>query len=373
MKFSVYTNDIREALKPVVKCAAAKPMTPILAGVKIVAEGGDVSLAATDFNVAALTKIPANVEVEGEVCVSAKYLFSAINKITDDVTTFFATENSLEVSSGGSKFTLLVFDPKDFPRIEFPQGDVLKVRATLFKDVARKTLFAVSKEEDRPIFKGVNIQTKFVPGNGAILQAYATNTHRMAAYLGGMIPSDSAPEMNVIVPAQALRNIAAELGDDDENYISIVHDGNRLSFHFDNIFYKTRLIDGEFPPIDRVLDVPEDNTAVFYTKEMKAAIDAANIIAKESEYKSVHLRLHENCIEVAADSNDCGKFSATIEAQCSKELEIAFNVSYLLDFLSVINCTRTCLCFTDHYNPVLMRDFGDAQGNYVYVVTPVRT
>lgn len=367
MKFSVYTIDIRDALKSVVKCADVKNNTPILSTVKITAEDGKLTLAATDYNVAALVVVPANVEASGSVCVKAKYLFDVIGKMPEDVTTFTADENSCEITSGGALFTVLVFNPQEYPRINFPIDDGFKIQASLLKEIIRKTLFAVSNDNSRPIFNGVNLVTKFKPDSGTLLQAFATNTSRIAAFLGGHV-SGEANDFNVIVPAKALGDIAGELNSDSS--VSIIRDGNWLTFKFDNLCYKTRLIEGEFPPTANVLDVQGDITAVFNTKEMKAALNAAKLVAKESEYKTVHLKFSENRIAITADNPDCGNFSTAVDAQCNGELEITFNVFFLTDFLNVADCTRTQMKLSNKLNPAEMRDVEGT--DYLYVVTPVR-
>lgn len=375
MKFACYTQDLIADLKNVAKCADPKPMTPILSAVKITAddEHKRLILEATNFKVAAQVFIPANIEVGGTVCVNARYLLEIISKLTDEVVTFTGEGTSLNVDCGGSHFQLLTFDPKEFPSPKFATEPELDVRASIFKDMLSKTIFAVTKDDARPIFKGVNFQAKRTDG-GYIFQAYATNTHRIACYLGcGLQIHDSNVDgFNVVIPADFLRMINAAIDNRPDNFIRIIPEDQKVTFKFDNVCYSTCIIEGEFPPVDKILyDDSRTNTATFLTAELKAALDQAKLVAKTAEYNQVVLRLSENKIEVTADSRDHGNFSKNVEAKCSAELKIGFNVDYLLDFLGAAACTKIRMKYGDNVSPIEMADI-DIPDEYIYIVTPVR-
>lgn len=376
MKFACYTKDLLDDLKNVAKCADPKTQTPILSAVKITAddERKRLVLEATNFKVAAQAVIPANIEVGGTVCVNARYLLEVVGKLTDDVVTFTLEGNSLRVDSGGSKFNLLTFDAKEFPTPKFAEEPELNVRAATLKDMISKTIFAVDKTDNsRPVFKGVNFQAKRA-GSGYVFQAYATNTHRIACYLGGRISANDSnvDGFNVIIPADFLRMINAAVGNNPDNFIRIIPEDQKVTFKFDNVRYSTRIIEGEFPPVDRILyDDNRTGTATFYTKELKAALEQAKLVAKNAEYNQVILQLSDNRIEVTADSNDCGNFSKGVEAKCDADLKIAFNVDYLLEYLSAATCNKICMNYGDKVTPVELAD-ADGFGEYIYIATPVK-
>lgn len=374
MNFHVYTKDLLDCLKTVAKCADPKPQTPILSAVKISADEGKITAEATNFNLAAQVVIPANIEVGGVVCVNARYLLEVVNKLPEDVTSFTLEGNALHVSSGGQHFNLLTFDAKDFPSPKFATEPKLDIRVGVFKDILSKTIFAVSNEDGRPAFKGVNFQTKKVGEVGYSLQVFATNSHRLACYLGAQIPKreSDAEEFNIIIPPDALRMVNAAVSNNPDSFITLIHDGQTLTFKFDNVSIKTRLIEGEFPPVDGLLnDDNRTDTAIFNTLELKSALDAAKLVAKTADYNMTRLRFSENRIEIFAESFDRGNFSATVEAKCDRELEIGFNVDYLLDYLGAAHCSKVRMKYGDNVTSIKMSD-PDVPDEFVYIVTPVR-
>lgn len=374
MKFAIYTKDLLDGLKVVAKCADPKPMTPILSAVKISADGGIVTLEATNLKLAARTVLPVHIEDGGTVCVNARYLLEVVNKLPEDTATFTLEGNSLHVNSGGRHFNLLTFDAEDFPSTTFNTEPKLEILIPVFKDILRKTIFAVSTEDDRPIFKGVNFNLKTLGKVGYRLQAFSTNTHRIACYLGGTLPKRDSDigEFNIIIPPDALRMVNAAISNDPDDFLRLVLNEQTLTFKFNNVWIKTRLIEGEFPPVDKLLDdTNRTATATFNTLELKAALDAAKLVAKANEYNMTRLRLSENQIEVSATSHDRGDFATTIEAHCDSDIEIGFNTDYLLDYLGAADCSKVCMKYGDNVTSIKMSD-SDVPDEFVYIVTPVR-
>ena len=58
MKFSCYKSDLTEALQFVIRAVAVKPMTPILAGIYLKAEGSMLEIQSNNFSTGILTPIP---------------------------------------------------------------------------------------------------------------------------------------------------------------------------------------------------------------------------------------------------------------------------------------------------------------------------
>ena len=366
MKFTVYKNDIRDAIKLVAKCAAIKPMTPILSSVKITADNGKITLEATDFDLAAQAVIPANVEIDGAACVEARYLLEIVLKLPDDTVTFQPNDKFLEVTSGGAHFNLLTFDAADYPSPKFPTEKSFAIRSPILKKMIRQSVFAASKDDDRPIFKGVN----FTLADNKI-RAVATNTHRIAVFKT-YINAD-CDSFNVVVPAPALRILEPYLSDEVSDNVTISADEKVFAVHVDNIFFSTRLIEGEFPPIERILDVEKTTTAEFLTVELKHAVDRVGLVAKTGDYHAVTLSLEPDCITLKAESETRGIVTESIEARCSDELDITFNFDYLADFLNAADAQTTLASFGGKFDPAKFVDKDDPNPEFVYVVTPVRT
>ncbi len=160
------------------------------------------------IDVAAQINLPANIEETGSICVNAKLFAEIVNKAAEDVITFATVDNQLEMRSGASKFKLLTFEASEFPTTNFDTDFNVKVRAAMLKKLIRRTVFAVTRENDRPIFKGVN----FIFDEDE-LTVVATNAQRIA--IDKMHAETFGYDaFSAVVPAEALKTLADALSDD---------------------------------------------------------------------------------------------------------------------------------------------------------------
>lgn len=366
MKFSCYKNDLTEALQFVIRAVAVKPMTPILAGIYLKAEGSMLELQANNFSTGIITRIPVNTEVSGEVVVSGKRFQEFVKNMPDDTITFSDEGNSLMIESGGANVELLTMTASDFPKVKTPETEnSFKIRTTALRDLIRKTVFAVAKDETRPVFTGCCFELK-----GDQISLVATNTHRLA------LAKEQLPEAytdcTFVVPAETLRGLMLRIDPKDvENYVTINYSTRYLTFTFDNVFMTARLIEGQFPPYDRVIPPSSTTFVNVDTKEFKNAVEFVALMSKETEYNTVKLIFGNGGIEISSNSPEVGGAVKSVEAQIDgDELEISFNADYISDVLKILDVKQVNIALNDRYSPAKFTE-PDNDG-YIYIATPVR-
>ena len=144
MKFSCYKNDLTEALQFAIRAVAVKPMTPILAGIYLRADGSMLEIQANNFSTGIITRIPVNTESPGEVVVSGKRFQEFVRNMPDDTITFSDVDNMLVIESGGASVELLTMQASDFPKVKTPDTDhSFKIRTTALKMMRARFLRAV--------------------------------------------------------------------------------------------------------------------------------------------------------------------------------------------------------------------------------------
>ncbi|MCR5833546.1 MAG: DNA polymerase III subunit beta [Selenomonadaceae bacterium] len=368
MKFSCYKDELTDALQFVTRAVAVKAMTPILAGIYMKAEGSTLELQATNFSTGIIARIPATTEIPGETVVSGKRFQEFIRNMPDDNITFIEDDSKtkLQISSGGAGVELLTMVASDFPRVKAPDTDnSFKIRTITLRDLIRKTVFAVAKEETRPVFSGCAFEI-----HGDKISVVATNTHRLA--LASDKLTETYGDSNFVVPAETLRSLMSRLDPKEvDNYITVNYSARYLTFSFDNVFMTSRLIEGQFPPYDRV--IPNDGTTKVNvsTSDFKNAVEFVALMSKETEYNTTKFKFADNTIDITSNSPDIGDAGKSVEAQTEgEELEIAFNAEYIADVLRVIDAPRINIRLNDKFSPAAFTVPDDE--NYIYVVTPVR-
>jgi len=254
----------------------------------------------------------------------------------------------------------------DFPKVKTPETDnSFKIRTTVLRDLIRKTVFAVGKDEARPVFMGCCFEIK----DGQI-SLVATNTHRLALAKENL--PDSYSDCSFVVPSDTLRGLMLRIDPKDvENYITINYSTRYLTFTFDNVFMTARLIEGTFPPYDRVIPASSTTRVTVGTDDFRKAVEFVALMSKETEYNTVKLAFNNGGIEISSNSPEIGDAIKGVEAQIDgDELDISFNADYIVDVLRVLESKQTIIELNDRYSPAKFTEPDD--DSYIYIATPVR-
>ena len=367
MKFSCYKSDLTEALAFVIRAVAVKPMTPILAGIYLKAEGSMLEVQANNFSTGIITRIPVNTEEAGDTVVSGKRFQEFVRNMPEDTLTISEEENLLSIDSGGAHAELLTMSPIDFPKVKTPETDYsFRIKTTVLKDLIRRTVFSVAKDESRPVFTGCCFEVR-----GDKISLVATNTHRLA--LANAILNDVYDDCTFVVPADTLRGLMMRIDPGDlENYVTVNFSARYLTFTFDNVFVNSRLIEGTFPPYDRVIPPSSATHVRVKTAEFKEAVEFVSLMSKETEYNTVKFIFADDGVEISSNSPEIGGAVKNVEARISgEELEISFNVDYIVDVVRVIDTEETIIELNDRYSPAKFTE--PDNDDYIYIATPVRT
>lgn len=369
MKCTCAKNDLRDALQAVSKAVAVKPSTPVLGGIYLCATGNNLELHATNFQLSILATIPANVEVEGAIVIVGKVIPEIVRKLAGEIVTISNEDDNSAATfkSDAAAFSLPTMEAEDFPKINSDDPQIsFRIQANALKNLIRHTVFACSKDESRPAFTGCNVEI-----SGTSIKFVATNTHRIAIS-EDKIFDELAEPLQFIIPASTLYNIISMLAISTDNVITVDYAGNGIAFRFDNFFVSSRLIDGTFPPYDKVIPPSCATVAEIEVADFAAAVDRISIISKNTEYNSIKLKFTQEGLEISADSLEVGKGVEHVDVNLEgPDLDISFNVSYIMDVLKIAETKNLKIGMNQSLTPADFREVGN--DDFIYIVTPVRT
>ena len=156
MKFICYKDKILKALNSVVKGVASKTTMPILEGILIQTNDNEIKLTTYDLEIGIEYIIESDVEEQGSTVVNATMFSEIIRKLPDtQISISLNSSNLLEIECEGSLYKLATMNPDEFPelpKIEVENG--VELEQINLKNMIKRTIFAVSMEESRPIFTG---------------------------------------------------------------------------------------------------------------------------------------------------------------------------------------------------------------------------
>ena len=240
MKIVCYKDKIIKAINSVVKGVASKTTMPILEGILIQTNDNKIKLTTYDLEIGIEYIMDCEVKQQGSTVVNAIMFSEIIRKLPD--TEIYITlnyKNLLEIECEGSLYKLSTMNPDEFP--ELPKIEIensIEVEQNTLKNMIRKTIFAVSTEENRPIFTGSLFE---IQKNK--LNIVAVDGFRLA--LRSIFLNKQTNDFSAIIPGKTLNEVTKILSDSFET-VKIGVSKNQALFEMDNCKIVTRVLDGEF-------------------------------------------------------------------------------------------------------------------------------
>ena len=367
MKFTIPREALLKPLQLVTGVVERRQTLPVLANLLIQADSHGLSLTGTDLEVEMVARCEVPVEQPGEVTIPARKLADIWRALPDEaqVSVFVESERAT-IRSGRSRFTLATLPAADFPKVEGGDSDVVvKLGQRQFGKLIEQVSFAMAHQDVRVFLNGMLLEV-----GGDILKAVATDGHRLAmASQTCETNADSGVIKQAIVPRKAVMEMARLLDEEDET-LSIHLGGSHLKLTKGGITLTTKLVDGQFPDYEKV--VPKDASRVLDgdRNTLKQGFQRASILSNE-KYRGVRLAISPDSLMIQANNPEQEEAEETVPVQFSgDQLEIGFNVSYLLDVLSVIDSDQVQISVSDANSSALLEGVDD--NNAVYVVMPMR-
>lgn len=368
MKFICEKENLLLGLNAVSRTSVGRTTTPILEGILLTLKNNQLIMTTNDLEIGMeYTLDNCDAIEEGSTVVECRMFGEIIRKLPNSSITISVNEkNLLVIECEGSIYKLSTMNAEEFPVL--PNVSIEKsihISQRMLKDMIKKTIFAVSAEENRPIFTGCLFEIK--NNNMCVV---AVDGFRLALR---KIMMTYDGNFSAIVPGKYLNEIIKNLQDNDE-IIDIGIAKNQALFELKNCKIVTRLLEGEFLNYNNV--IPEDReTRIKVNKSaLQGAVERASIFSitaseKEKKYPiKMFVSLGSVIISCTSQVGDA-KEEVIVETE-GKELEIGFNPKYLLDALKVIEDEEIYMDFGTNISPCVIRPIADDK--FTYMVLPVR-
>jgi DNA polymerase-3 subunit beta len=206
---------------------------------------------------------------------------------------------------------------------------------------------------------------------GKEVRMVATDIHRLALNQG-LIDEEQKNKEACIVPKRVLEELQHITNSEIPEEVKVSFTRSEMSFETEKVYLTTRLIDGQFPDYNRVIPAEFGTRVTMKNVDFLAAVSRVGLIARASDYNILKLIFNMGQVHIYSDNPIVGKAEETVPAVIDGEdVKIAFNASYLLDVLKIINGENIVLSMNDPLKPAAVRD--PEKEDFVYIITPVRT
>src|SRR5215831_9831094 len=340
MKLTAPREDFLAPLQSVIGVVERRQTMPVLANVLLAARDGKLHITGTDLEVELVAASAVSVQQPGDITVPGRKLLDIFRSLPEKTNVTLSTEGErVSVRGGRSRFTLSSLPAAEFPLVEeINAQQVLSVPQGEFRRLIDKTHFSMAQQDVRYYLNGLLLET-----DGKALRAVATDGHRLALCeieLAGKAKTTH----QVIVPRKGVLELQRILG--TEGTIELAVGTNHVRAQIGDIRFTSKLIDGRFPEYSRV-------------------------ILSNEKYRGIRLTVRPDLLTLQAHNPEQEEAEDQVEVSYKgEEVEIGFNVNYLLDALSAIETDRVEIGLTDSNSSCLIHAPGVL--NTRYVVMPMR-
>jgi DNA polymerase-3 subunit beta len=365
MKIIAKREAILGPLQSVIGVVERRQTMPILANVLLSAKSGRLSVTATDLEVELVAASEVDVQRAGEITVPGRKLMDICRALPEGVEINLTLESErMVVRARKSRFTLSTLPASEFPTVdEINAQQTLRVPQKDFKRLLEKTHFSMAQQDVRYYLNGMLLET-----SPKVLRSVATDGHRLALCEIELAEGAKSGQQ-VIVPRKGVLELQRILGNEDQ-ILEVGIGSNHVRVQIGDIRFTSKLIDGRFPEYGRVIPNNPPLVVSAVRDDLRQALQRAAIRSNE-KYRGIRFAVKPGALVIQSHNPEQEEAEEELEvAYEGPELEIGFNVNYLLDALAAIDGPDAEVGLTDGNSSCLIRSSTDASARFV--VMPMR-
>ena len=367
MKFRVERDALADSVAWAARTLPSRPSLPILAGLLLETDASGLIVSSFDYETSSRVGVDADVTEHGRALVPGR-LLADISRALPAAPVNISLEGSrVGVVCGKSTFALPTFPVEDYPSLPAMPESSGSLGGGEFAHAVAQVAIAAGRDDTLPTLTGIRVEI-----DGATVTLAAADRYRLAVREFTWTPASPKLEVQALVPARTLADTAKSLAGAELVNLSLAEGGEGLmGFEGDGRRTTTRLLDGEFPKYRSLLPSESLAVASISTAQLVDSVKRVALVAERNT--PVRLAFSGNEVTLRAGAGD--EAQATESLDCTfdgDDIDIAFNPQYLLDGLSALDAAETRMSFTQSTRPAVLSAGGDDDGDYRYLLMPVR-
>ena len=363
MKITCSKSNLVKGVSIVSKAVPSKTTMPILECILIDATTDIIKLTANDMELCIQTEISGDIIDRGMIAIDAKIFSEIVRKLPDnEVTIETESDNQALITCEKAKFNIIGKSGEDFSYIPYiERNEEISISQFTLKEVIRQTIFSIADNDNNKLMTGELFEI-----NENSLKVVSLDGHRIS--IRNIELKNNYEHKKVVVPGKTLQEISKILPGNADEDVSMYLSDNHIVFEFDNTIVLSRLIEGEYYKIDKMLSSDYETKITVNKKDLFDSIDRTTLMIRESEKKPVIIDVKDTSMSLAINSG-IGSMSEDIDiSKEGKDILIGFNPKFLMDALKVIDEEEITMYMINPKAPCFIRNMEET---YVYLILPV--
>ncbi len=368
MRLSISREQLLTPLQWVNGVVQRKQTMPVLSHVLLDANNNVLTVTGTDTEVElkGILPVESGVHKPGQIKVPARKLLDICRSLPDNaIVELQGEQDCVYVRSGNTRFSLATLPETEFPTIE-SEGEAitLNILQDQLKKIIQRTYFAMAEDDVRHYLNGLLIEIE-----DKVLRAVATDGHRLAYNQTELDQAVSAP-IRVIVPNKAVMELAKILKD-EAHPITMEVTNQHIRVQADEFIFTSCLVDSRYPDYHRVIPQKDDVKLTLDRVPFKQALSRAAILCNE-RLRTVALQIKNKMMRIHAKNASQEEAEEVINLNYDgPDIELGFNVNYLLDVMNTIETDSFDLWITKNRNSILIEEPENTNSLFVVMAMQV--
>ena len=365
MKTIINREDILTPLQNVIGAVERRQTLPILGNILLRSNNGEMTITATDLEIEMVSQIAASDSEPFQTTIPARKLLDICKALADEsAIEFIIEETKVTLKSGRSRFTLASLPASEFPGLDdIDPQQAFSLPQKQLKNLFDSTAFAMAQQDVRYYLNGILVELS--PDK---IKLVATDGHRLALS-EYQTQIGISTDKQIIIPRKGVIELSRLL-DNSDSPAEVTLSQNHIRIKTDSLTFTSKLIDGKFPEYKRVIPVDGNRIIEVSRESLKQTLSRIAILSNE-KYRGIRLILSNDNLSIQANNPDQeeAEEELTVDYKDS-DMEIGFNVTYLIDVLNVLDSEKVLVKLKDANSSCIICDSADS--NSLYVVMPMR-
>jgi DNA polymerase-3 subunit beta len=360
MKFSIDREVMAEPLQLLMGVVDRRQTVPVLSHILLEVVDQDLVMTGSDQELEITAQICLSYSLEpGEITAPARKMFDICRNLSPlAVLQVEELGHGVQIQSGRFHCQLKGLPAHDFPRVDLGEPEFsMELDASRLWELITRVDFAMAHQDVRYFFNGLLLEVK--PGK---LTVVATNGQRLAV-AETATDNQETVTLQAILPRKAVVELLRVLKGEGKARLKLTR--QHLSVERNQVRLTTKLIDADYPDYHRAIPVGGDKKLTVDRRLLKNALMRISVLSNEL-YRNVRLQLAPGQLQLSTHNPMQEEAEEVLVVDYDgDQLEVGFNIGYLVDVLSAIKGDRVQMVLLDSASAVLFTDPSDKSARYV--------
>lgn len=372
MQLLIEQSSLASAMSTVGRIVPRRPVTPVVSTVHLSASAaeGRLRVRATDLQNYADIVLAAQVHLDGQAAVDARYLHRIAATLSGDQIALSLSQSgeSLRITAGSAAFRLRTVDADEFPVQRVPQGVHSSLKTDTLIDLIERTTFCARDAEDEVSpFAGVLVALE-----GEQLAISATDGYQLAHYRvkTELPPAGEDGRREAVVPTHGLSALTRALATLGGETADLLWHDRSLWCRSGAVTWRLRQLDLKYPNLSRYTGPLAGNRIEVGKEQLLGALRQVATIADDG--RAVGLRVDGARLHLFASHREVGEAQAVIPlAEERPPCEVWLDAERLVRSVRAQPERQVALYISEPLAPVVLAPASGAVA-YRTVLTPLR-